>query len=61
MLRVLRQLRWPWPALFGFIVVPAFVRDLVYDLLARRRYRWFGRRDECMVPSPEVREHFLLD
>ena len=60
-LRIVRQLRWPWPLLFGLIAVPAFVRDFVYGWFARRRYRWFGRKDECMVPSPEVRERFLVD
>jgi predicted DCC family thiol-disulfide oxidoreductase YuxK len=60
-LRVVRRLRLPWPVLFGLIIVPAFVRDFVYDFPALRRYRWFGRRDECMVPSPEVQERFLVD
>ncbi len=60
-LRILRRLRWPWPVLFGLIAVPAFVRDFVYDFLARRRYRWFGRKDECMVPTAEVRERFLVE
>ena len=60
-LRIVRRLRWPWPALFGLIAVPAFIRDFVYDFLARHRYRWFGRKDECMVPTPEVRERFLVD
>jgi predicted DCC family thiol-disulfide oxidoreductase YuxK len=60
-LRAVRRLRWPWPLLFGLIAVPAFARDLVYGFLARRRYRWFGRKDECMVPSPEVRERFLVE
>ncbi len=59
-LRVLRRLRWPWPILFGLIAVPPFIRDFVYDFFARRRYRWFGRKDQCMVPSPELRDRFLL-
>lgn len=60
-LRVLRRLRWPWPVFFGLIGVPPFIRDLVYDFFARRRYRWFGRKEECMVPAPEVRDRFLVD
>jgi predicted DCC family thiol-disulfide oxidoreductase YuxK len=60
-LRVFRSLRWPWPLLFGLIAVPAFIRDLVYNFLAGRRYRWLGRKDECMVPTPEVRERFLVE
>lgn len=60
-LRILRRLRWPWPVLFGLIAVPALIRDSVYGVLARRRYRWFGRKDECMVPEPQVRSRFLVD
>lgn len=60
-LRVLRRLRRPWPFLFVLIAVPAFIRDFAYDFFARRRYRWFGRKDECMVPAPEVRERFLVE
>ncbi len=60
-LRIVRRLRWPWPLLFGLIAAPAFVRDSVYGWFARRRYRWFGRKDECMVPSPEGRGRFLVD
>lgn len=59
--RVLRHLCLPWPLFFGLIAVPPFIRDFVYDFFARRRYRWFGRKDECMVPTPEVRERFLVD
>jgi predicted DCC family thiol-disulfide oxidoreductase YuxK len=60
-LRIVRRLCWPWPLLFGLIAVPAFMRDFAYGWFARRRYRWFGRKDECMAPAPEVRERFLLD
>ena len=58
-LRISRRLRFPWPLLYGFIVVPRFIRDRVYDIIAARRYRWFGRRDVCMVPTPELRARFL--
>jgi predicted DCC family thiol-disulfide oxidoreductase YuxK len=39
--------------------VPRFVRDIVYDFVARHRYRWFGKTDACMVPTPELRARFL--
>jgi predicted DCC family thiol-disulfide oxidoreductase YuxK len=60
-LGIVRRLSWPWPLLFGWIAVPALARDFVYGWFARRRYGWFGRKDECMVPSAEVRERFLVD
>ena len=58
-LRIARGLRFPWPLAWIFIVVPRPIRDWVYDLIARHRYAWFGRRDECMVPTPDVRSRFL--
>ncbi len=58
-LRIARRLRWPWPFLFTLIVIPRFVRDFLYALIARNRYRWFGRSPSCQLPSPELREHFL--
>ncbi len=61
-LRIVRLMRRsPWAALYALIAVPRPVRDFAYDWFARRRYRWFGKRDECIVPSPEVRERFLAD
>ncbi|MFE6799065.1 thiol-disulfide oxidoreductase DCC family protein [Paenibacillus chitinolyticus] len=58
-LRVLRRLRYPWPLLYGFVAVPKPIRDAVYRWIARNRYRWFGQRDACMVPTPELRRRFL--
>jgi predicted DCC family thiol-disulfide oxidoreductase YuxK len=60
-LRIVRRLSSPWRAVYALIAVPRPVRDFAYDSFARRRYRWFGKRDECMVPSPKVRERFLTD
>jgi predicted DCC family thiol-disulfide oxidoreductase YuxK len=45
-LRALRYLRFPWPLLYAFIIVPSFLRDPVYNLIAHNRYRWFGRLRE---------------
>ena len=58
-LRIARGLTFPWPLLYGFVVVPRFIRDRVYDFIAARRYQWFGRRDVCMVPTPDLRRRFL--
>jgi predicted DCC family thiol-disulfide oxidoreductase YuxK len=58
-LRIARRLRWPWPLLYLFIVVPRPVRDWVYDVVARHRYQWFGKRDVCMTPTAETTGRFL--
>lgn len=58
-LRIARALRWPWPLLGAFWIVPRPVRDWLYRLIARNRYRWFGRRDTCMMPTPELQARFL--
>jgi predicted DCC family thiol-disulfide oxidoreductase YuxK len=58
-LRIARRLGGLWPALYFFIVVPAFLRDLAYDFVARNRYHWFGKRDTCRVPTPELADRFL--
>lgn len=59
MLRILRRLGVPWSVLAAFLLVPRAIRDPAYEWLARHRYRWFGRREACVVPSPEVRARFL--
>jgi len=58
-LRIARRLGAPWSWLYAFIKVPAPIRDFFYRQFARYRYRIFGRKDECMLPSPEVRQRFL--
>lgn len=57
-LRIARHLRgWRWAWMFRF--VPKFLRSAAYDLIARNRYRWFGKRDVCRVPTLEERGRFL--
>lgn len=58
-LRIASYLRWPAKALYGFIIVPKFIREPFYKWIAGNRYKWFGKKDECMVPTAEVRERFL--
>jgi predicted DCC family thiol-disulfide oxidoreductase YuxK len=58
-LRIARRLRGPWKLSYGFIVVPALVRDALYRLVASYRYRLFGRSEACRVPTPELRARFL--
>ncbi len=58
-LRIAAHLAAPWPLLSAFRIVPRPMRDFVYDWIARNRYRWFGRRDACMLPTPALEERFL--
>lgn len=58
-LLVAQKLRGPVKFLYVFRFIPAFVRDLVYQLIAKNRYKWFGRKDTCMVPSKLLVNRFL--
>lgn len=60
-LRIARHLRFPWNLAYGFIVIPPFIRNAVYRLIARNRYKWFGEKDTCRIPSPEEMARFLLE
>lgn len=58
-LKVCKGLKGPWKLMYAFIVVPRPIRDLVYGVIAKNRYKWFGKRETCMIPTPEQRERFL--
>ena len=58
-LKIAKQLKGVFKLLYGFIFVPKFLRDWVYSFLANHRYNWFGKRESCMVPSPELKNKFL--
>ncbi|WP_420130158.1 thiol-disulfide oxidoreductase DCC family protein [Longimicrobium sp.] len=58
-LRIARRMDAPWPLLWPLALVPRVVADVFYDLVARNRYRIFGKLDACMIPPPEVRARFL--
>ena len=58
-LKVLKKLSGPWSLLYGFIIVPKFIRDGVYNWIAKNRYQWFGQKDECMIPTAELKAKFL--
>lgn len=58
-LYMLRDLGGVWKTFFTLIVIPRFIRDFFYNLIARNRYRMFGKKDSCMIPTPDVKERFL--
>jgi predicted DCC family thiol-disulfide oxidoreductase YuxK len=58
-LALVARLAAPWSWLRWLRIVPLGVRDRLYDVVVRNRYRWFGRKESCMVPGPELRARFL--
>jgi predicted DCC family thiol-disulfide oxidoreductase YuxK len=58
-LRIARRLSGAYPLIYTAIIVPRILRDAGYRLIARNRYRWFGRKEQCWLPSPELRKRFL--
>jgi predicted DCC family thiol-disulfide oxidoreductase YuxK len=58
-LYILKDLGGPWRILYGLRIIPRFLRDYIYNVVAANRYRVFGKRDTCMIPGPEIKERFL--
>ena len=58
-IRVCRYLDWPAKFLYAFIIIPRFISQPFYKWLARNRYKWFGKKDACMLPTPETKSRFL--
>ncbi len=58
-LQIARHLDGLWPALSILRFIPRFVRDGVYDFISRNRYSWFGKKDSCMIPTPDLKSRFL--
>lgn len=58
-LYVLKELRGLWKLLYVFIILPTPLRDFFYSIIAKRRYQLFGKRDTCMVATPELKQRFL--
>lgn len=58
-LKIARHLKGGYPLLYGFMILPAFLRNFIYDIIAKNRYKWFGRKESCMIPTPELKAKFL--
>jgi len=58
-LQTLKLLSGIWKWLYAGIIIPGFLRDWLYDAVSRNRYKWFGKRKECMIPTPELMDRFL--
>jgi predicted DCC family thiol-disulfide oxidoreductase YuxK len=58
-LRVMNKLPWYWKEAQILRMIPTAFRDAIYDFIAKNRYKWFGKKEQCMVPTPELRSRFL--
>ncbi|HBR55402.1 MAG TPA: thiol-disulfide oxidoreductase [Flavobacteriaceae bacterium] len=58
-LKIACHLGGGYPLLYAFMIVPKFIRNWVYDYVAKNRYRWYGKKESCMIPTPELRSKFL--
>lgn len=58
-LHVCRHLNGPMKMLYPLLLIPRPIRDFFYNILAANRYKWFGKKDRCALPSPDVRSRFL--
>jgi len=53
------KLGFPRNLMIVFYIIPPFIRNWVYDYVAKNRYKWYGKKDACMIPTPELKERFL--
>ncbi len=60
-LRISKYLNGAWKLLYVFIIIPKPFRDIIYNFIAKNRYKWFGKTEECILPSPDIRSRFLQD
>lgn len=58
-LRIAKHLSGAYPLLYGLMIIPKFLRDWVYSIIAKNRYKWFGKKESCMIPTPELQKKFL--
>jgi predicted DCC family thiol-disulfide oxidoreductase YuxK len=58
-LRITKKFRGIWPAMSAFLIVPSFIRDFFYNIIARNRYKWWGKSETCQIPSPGQRMRFI--
>lgn len=57
-IRISKYLGGAWPLCMIALIIPRFIRDFIYDIIAKNRYRWFGKFDTCRIPDPELEDRF---
>ena len=58
-LKIASYLGFPRNIMIIFLIIPPFIRNWVYDYIAKNRYKWYGKRESCMVPTPEIKSKFI--
>ncbi|TYP71454.1 thiol-disulfide oxidoreductase DCC family protein [Aquimarina intermedia] len=58
-LEIAKHLNGLYPALSIFLILPKTFRDWIYDIVAKNRYKWFGKKDNCQIPTPELKSLFM--
>ena len=58
-LRIAKHLKFPFNLAYGFIIMPSFISNVVYTFIAKNRYKWFGKKEECWLPTPKIKAKFL--
>lgn len=58
-LKISKHMSGLYPLAYGFMIIPAFIRNIVYDFIAKNRYKWWGKKDNCMIPTQEVKSKFI--
>ena len=58
-LNIAKRLGGGWKLFYGFIIIPKFLRDWLYSMVSKYRYKIFGKQDACMIPTPELKRRFL--
>jgi len=58
-LEIAKELSGAWKLLYVFKIVPRFLRDWIYEIISTNRYKWFGRKDQCRVPTADIKNRFV--
>lgn len=58
-LLIAKRLGFPFNVMIIFYIIPVFIRNWVYNFIAKNRYKWFGEKESCMLPTPELKAKFL--
>ena len=57
--KICSHLKFPYPLIYFFWPIPYFMRDWVYNWVAKNRYKWYGKQEECWLPTPEMKSRFI--